>query len=269
MTIDLNEILATAQDAALQAGRLISEYRQKGLVRTDYKDNNSLVTSADIASEKLIIDIVRRKFPDHKFLCEESSPSVQNKADYLSPLWIIDPIDGTTNYAYHQLQVAVSIAWSIDGVTQVGVVHAPFQHETFTSAKGSGAYLNNSRITIRSDSSLPSALIATGFRRRTALAAEMLQVQAVLTHCRDLRRLGSAALDICWVACGRLDGFYATVNSWDIAAANLIAREAGAITGHIQDLPVDLEMPEELYGKGTMTATPAVFDKLREILKIS
>lgn len=269
MTSHINEILAVAREAALKAGSLIVDYREKGLVSTGYKDTNDLVTSADIAAEKLIIEIIQRNFPDHGILCEESNPHLQRKEDYLGPLWIVDPIDGTTNYAYNQLQVAVSIAWSENGVTEAAVVHAPFQHETFSAMRSGGAFLNGQPVKTRPESSLASALIATGFRRRTAFDPEMLQLRAVLSHCRDIRRLGSAALDICWVACGRLDGFYETIKTWDFAAANLIAREAGAITGHIYDLPADLEMPEEFYGYEILVATPAIYQQLREVLRIS
>ncbi|MFH1571363.1 MAG: inositol monophosphatase family protein [Gemmatimonadota bacterium] len=144
------------------------------------------------------------------------------------PLWIVDPIGGTVNYTYGHPQVFVSIAFALDGQVQVGVVHAPFQGETFAAARGAGARLNGEPIRPSDSAELRRALVATGFpyerERREALLPRLRQV---LLHCRGIRRAGSVAIDLCWVAAGRLDGFYETLSPWDIAAGRLMVTEAG------------------------------------------
>jgi myo-inositol-1(or 4)-monophosphatase len=254
-----------AEELARQAGELIVAERASQQFTLSYKEGVELLTSADLKSDRLICTAIETAFPDHHILSEESSPDLDNPQTLRQSLWIIDPIDGTVNFAYNQHQVAIAIAYAENGHLLAGVVHCPFQNETFTAFRGGGAQLNGQPIRNSDCTDLEQALIGTGFpykrQRRQALMAHL---EKVLLHCRDIRRVGSAAADICWVAMGRLEGYYESVNPWDLAAACLIAREAGAKVGHLG--PVEGNMPEEFYGKELVVAAPGIYQKLTDLL---
>ncbi len=259
---DPRAILTFAEQLAREAGEHIVRARRSGLT-TRYKAHQELVTDADVAVDQLIHARLRETFPDHHILSEEAAPEQQLELLRSGPLWVVDPIDGTVNYAHNQPQVAVSIAWLKDGVAQVGVVHAPFQNETFTAVAGQGAWLNGEPIRVSGETEFRQALVATGFPYDKAPVPGLIKRLAnVLSACRDVRRIGSAALDICWVAMGRLDAYYESVSPWDFAAARLIAAEAGARCGHVYEVPEGF--PEALYGKDIVIATPALYDLLRQ-----
>ena len=193
------------------------------------------VTDVDRASEALIVEGIRRARPDDGILGEEGA----DHAGSSGVRWVIDPLDGTTNYLYDQPAYAVSIGVEVDGVAEVGVVSAPAPDEVFSAARGGGAFRNGVPITVSGHDDLATALIGTGFayvaERRAAQGAV---VARVLPRVRDIRRNGSAALDLCWVACGRLDGYYeAGLQAWDMAAGLLIAAEAGAVTAGLTGGP--------------------------------
>jgi myo-inositol-1(or 4)-monophosphatase len=261
---DYKELHLFARDLAIQAGEIIMREREGKQVKQNYKQGSELVTSADLKSDQLIRETIQKTYPDHRILSEESSPDLKDWGK--GPLWIIDPIDGTVNYAYGHTQTAVCIAFAIDGVVQVGIVHVPFERETFSAIKGQGAWLNGETIRTSGQTELKRSLIATGFPYEKAGVIEplMKRLRSVLLQCRDIRRVGSAAIDTCWVAMGRLDGYYETVNPWDIAAAGLIAREAGAKMGHLGEVP--REIPEDLYSEGVIVTTPPIYEDLRALL---
>ena len=263
----IDDIHHFATELAEKAGDLIVELRSMQRLNVDFKAGIELVTNADIAADKLISDAIRARFPDHRILAEESAPDIAAIADTSTPLWIIDPIDGTVNYAHHHPQVAISIAYAERGKVQTGVVYNPFQAELFSAIRGQGSWLNDQPLHVSGLHELNRALIATGFpyNKKPVLPLLMSRLQAVLENCADVRRLGSAALDICWVAMGRLDAYYETVSPWDCAAAVLIAREAGAKCGHF--MPVPEHMPEELCGENLLISTPALYNDLQEILQ--
>ena len=253
-------LLSLAKDA----GQIIKEERENNSLSYNFKSHDELVTSSDIKADQFITSSIEQAFPEHKILSEESQ-SVLTPSLYEGGLWIIDPIDGTVNYAHHHTQVCVSIAFAYEGVVQCAAVMNPFTNELFHAVKGQGAYLNNQPIKVSSTNTLKSALIATGFPyQRDGLSKLLRQLQAILAHCSDIRRMGSAALDICWVACGRLDGYYETVKPWDCAAACLIAKEAGAMTGHfaprVKDIPIDL------YPDSLLIATPHIYNEMYDLL---
>ncbi|MEX0604670.1 MAG: inositol monophosphatase family protein [Marinobacter sp.] len=254
-----------AEQLAREAGDLIRHERENNPLRTDYKDQTELVTHADLMADKLITEAIRARFPDHRILSEESRPDKSQAADLNSPLWIIDPIDGTVNYAYGHPQVAISIAYAERGHVQVGIVHAPFAGETFRAVRCGSATLNGEPIQ-HSGASVPrDSLFATGFPyTKDALAPLLKRLDVMIHHCRDLRRVGSAALDICWVACGRLDAYYESVSPWDFAAGRLIALEAGACAGHFTDVPEGY--PEDLWGQDLLITAPGIYDSLRVLL---
>jgi len=264
---EMESILDFARGIAEQAGDLIVSLRSQSKLDFQYKQGIELVTNADVASDTLITNAIKSQYPDHQILAEESNPDFTSISVSDAPLWIIDPIDGTVNYAHRHHQVAISIAYAVRGQVQVAVVYNPFQAEMFCAIRDQGAWLNDQPIHCSQVDDLSKALIATGFPydKSTHLPQLIQRLHHVLNHVADVRRLGSAALDMCWVAVGRLDGYYETVSPWDSAAAMLIARESGAKCGHF--LASDDSIPEDLNSKNLLVATPKLYDSLKEILK--
>ncbi len=221
----LRNAKSVAVNAALMAGRIISSYTGKNL-SVEKKQQHDFVTQADKESENAIIKTIRRAFPDHDILAEESGLH-KHSSVYR---WIIDPLDGTTNFIHGLPLYCVSIALEISGVITVGVVNEPIRKELFTAVSGQGAYLNGKRIRV-SDCGDPSrALLATGFPYRDySMVENYLQLfKYFITHSAGVRRPGSAALDLCYLACGRVDGFWELfLNPWDVAAGSIIITEAG------------------------------------------
>ena len=263
----LEEIATFALKLARRAGEAIVRQRETNRVEHRYKDQQELVTNADLEADRIIIDAIGDAYPGHRILSEESSPALRDTRDLESPLWIVDPIDGTVNYAYGHSQVAVSIAWARDATVQVGVVHCPFQAETFLAIKGRGATCNERPLRHSGCRELGRALVATGFPYgKDALAPLVARLDRVLHACRDIRRIGSAAMDICWVAAGRLDAYYETVSPWDCAAAMLIAGEAGASCGHF--IPVPAGRAAMLWSENLLICAPDLFAPLKSLLSI-
>jgi myo-inositol-1(or 4)-monophosphatase len=229
-----------------------------------YKSQHELVSSADEMSERLILSAIERRFPGHSVLSEESAERTSAEAS-TGPLWIVDPIDGTANLAHGLDAVAIAIAYAEDGVVKAAVVHAPFRGETYAAARGAGARRNGRPIGVSDRKALREALIGTGFPHdRSDLGHLLRRLGNVLRSCQGVRRLGSPALDMCLVADGRLDGYYETVFPWDVAAAGLIAREAGAAFGHLTPVPPGTS--PDLHGRDVVVATPGIFRALTELL---
>jgi myo-inositol-1(or 4)-monophosphatase len=263
-----HEALAIAVKAAHRGGAIAREQRAESSVSISLKADRNLVTTADLASEKAIIETILTAFPGHKILAEESSNNTTPSDFSVGPVWVIDPIDGTTNYAHGHNQVGVSIAYAVDGVVQAGAVLAPFQGEIFTATRGGGAFCNDKPIRCSDTALVSDALVATGFPyERSNVDNICKRLGRLLRTCRDIRRLGAASLDICWVACGRLDVFYEeTLMPWDGAAGCLIAKESGARVGHF---PYDsntqkrtVGYPSELFMDNLIVCAPAVFDQV-------
>jgi myo-inositol-1(or 4)-monophosphatase len=208
-----------------------------------------LVTQADIESEQLIIDTVRNQFPDHAILAEESGLN-QSGSQYQ---WIIDPLDGTTNFT-HQLGIfAISIAFAVSGNVKVGIVMNPVTGELFSAIAGEGATLNGQPITVSRQQNISDSLLVTGFPYdfKSILKPLMTRFANCLSAAQGVRRLGSAALDLCFVACGRFDGFWEqNLKPWDTAAGMLIAREAGATITDFSNNPFTVDKKEILATNG-------------------
>ena len=227
MTVDSRELLAVARAAAAEAGKLLVEGRPADLGVAQTKSSpTDVVTEMDTAAEKTIRAAIRRHRPDDGFLGEEGGSE-----DGASGVrWVIDPIDGTVNYLYGLPAWAVSIGAEVDGVAVAGVVLAPQLGEEYTAVRGGGSFLGDRRLRVNEPEALAQSLIATGFGYR----AERREVQGrivagLLGQVRDIRRGGSAALDLCSVAAGRVDGYYERgTHAWDRSAGALIAEEAGA-----------------------------------------
>jgi len=237
--IHVEELGALAEATALEAGTLLME-RLGGQREIDTKTSPvDVVTEVDRASEALIVARILEARPDDGFLGEEGA----DRPSHSGVRWVIDPIDGTVNYLYRRPDFAVCIAAEVDGVVVAGVVYNPFLDELFAAADGRGAALNGIPIHVSTEARLAHALCGTGFDYR----AESRRVQAailarVVPEVRDIRRAGSAALDLCAVACGRLDVYYERgVHLWDVAAAAIVVREAGGRAGTLDGGPLTMD----------------------------
>ncbi len=229
----MNDYLRTALRAA-QAAAKIHQRNVGGDLGIQTKTTETdLVTRVDKESEAKIREILLSAYPDHAVLGEEEGQGSAS-GEEASHRWIVDPLDGTLNYAHGFPFYCVSIGLEIEGELQVGVVLDSFRNELFTAVKGEGATLNGMPIGVSSETVLRSAMLATGFPYNPDTASDNIEVFARMMHrCRAVRRPGAAALDLCYVACGRLDGFWELkLNAWDVAAGVLIIQEAGGrVTG--------------------------------------
>ncbi len=260
----LGLILDEAVAAVTRTGELIVAWSRQGSYEVRQKQGTELVTRADLRADEMIREHLVSKFPHHRFLSEEVP--VEGNVDFSGPVWIIDPIDGTANYAHGHPYVSISAALAVDGEPCVGIVHAPFLQETYTAVRGAGAACNGSPIRVSNVSELHRALIGTGVPHdRSDLSPSIARIRRLLMECQDIRRAGSPALDISWVAAGRLDGHCESLAPWDIAAAGLIATEAGAVRGNL--LPGNLSLPPALRGEEFIVATPGIFERLCELLR--
>jgi len=223
----LQPYLEVASRSALKAGKLLLEGLQSEF-QVSKKGRINLVTEMDVKAEKLIIAEISQSFPDHQILAEESG----NRRVDSAYRWIIDPLDGTTNYAHGYRFFSVSIALEKDGEILVGVVFDPVTNEFFTATKGGGATLNKQAIQVSRESILEDSLVCTGFSYEEHQIQQNLRFfQTMLFATRGVRRDGSAALDLCYVASGRFDGFWElSLSPWDVAAGKLILEEAGGTT---------------------------------------
>ncbi|MDA5282434.1 MULTISPECIES: inositol monophosphatase family protein [unclassified Streptomyces] len=252
------ELLDVGLEAARRAGALLRDGRPADLSVAATKSSPiDVVTEMDIAAEKLITGILAERRPADGLLGEEGADSPGTSG----VRWVIDPLDGTVNYLYGLPSWGVSIAAEYRGETVVGVVEAPMRGETFQAVLGGGARLGTARLACRADAPLDQALIGTGFGYVQTRRAHQAEVAArIIPRVRDIRRGGSAALDLCDVAAGRLDGHYERgLNPWDLAAGDLIAREAGALSGG--------RPGERASGELALVATPAVFASLQPLLE--
>lgn len=254
-------MLQLAIDAALEAGRFlkmnIGKIKQ---IEHKYGEERNLVTEIDKKAEQLIIEKIKKRYPHHDFLGEESG-SHKATSEYK---WIIDPLDGTTNYTHGLGIFCTSIGLEHQGETVLGVIYDPSADELFTAEKDKGAYLNNRRIRVSQTKRLMESLIVTGFpydiKNNPYHAVE--HFSNVLMESQAVRRLGSAALDLSYVACGRFDGFWeVTLNPWDMAAGVLLVQEAGGKFTNFKGFPSDIYTPNVLATNGL------IHDQLVEVLR--
>lgn len=229
--------LETAVEIAREAGALLAQHFERGIAY-DLKAEFDLVTEADRASEKLVVERLHSYFPSHSVLGEEGGLR-EKTSDYC---WYVDPLDGTTNFAHGYPAFNVTLALERSGETLAGVIFDPIRQEMFTAELGGGAFLNGRRIQTSRTAGLGAALLATGFpsrKRHENVNVHFFHQVAMVSH--GVRRSGSAAIDLAYVACGRLDGFWEFgLNPWDMAAGLLLAREAGGRTSTMKGEPVDL-----------------------------
>jgi myo-inositol-1(or 4)-monophosphatase len=248
----LNQVI----DLAKAAGEIVrAGFDNKHTI--GYKSAVDVVTESDKNSEAYILKQIRANFPQHAILTEESGAH----AGESEHLWIIDPLDGTVNYSHHLPIYSISIAYQLQGQLQLGVVYDPTHDECFSAEKGKGASLNGKKIAVSSATELIQTLMVTGFPydRQSAEYARALRLFShVTTITQGVRRLGSAALDMCYVASGRLDAYWElSIHLWDIAAAALILQEAGGVVSDIHGRPDFMTPPYALIG-----STPGVYAAL-------
>jgi len=235
----MSQLLSTALKAAQAAGDLIKKNFNKTKV-VNHKNGTELFTNTDIASEKLIRKIIKSKYPDHNFVTEELADQ-NNHSDYT---WYIDPIDGTHNFIQHISHFCVSIGLSYKKKPFIGVIFDPIRNEFFTAQKGKGAYLNKKKIKVSNTKSLKDAFLITGIGN---FDDGLKQVRALVENCRRTRYFGSTALDLSYIAAGRLDGSWQkNVKSWDMAAGIVLIEEAGGKITDYDDKKMKLSSPVEM-----------------------
>ena len=251
---------------AVRAARAAGEVIIRAVPRLDSlqviaKGRNDYVSEVDRAAEREIIEVIRHLYPNHAFLAEESGES---GADTSETTWIIDPLDGTTNFLHGFPTYAVSIACRQKGRIEHGVVYDPTRGEIFTASRGAGAHLENRRIRVSKQRQLDGALISTGFPYSANLEftdAYLAMMRAVMMSTSGIRRPGAAALDLAYVACGRVDGFWEVgLHSWDTAAGSLLITEAGGMVGTITGA-------EYRQGGDIIAGTPKVYAALVETIR--
>ena len=256
----MHPILNVATKAAREAGKIITRASNDiGALQIKSKNINDFVTEVDIAAENAIISILKKAYPDHGFLGEESG---SENAD-AENIWIIDPLDGTTNFLHGMPQYCVSIALQQKGVITQAVIYDPNRNDLFTATKGRGAFLNDRRIRVTNRAKLGDAIIGTGFPYRDFqhLDTYLGMFKDMIKKTAGLRRPGSAALDLAYVAAGYFDGFFEiNLSAWDIAAGSLLVQEAGGIVG-------DFEGNEQWLQTGNIVAgNPKVFGQMLQVL---
>ena len=258
----MHPMLTTAVKAARRAGSVINRgARDLDLLTVTAKGPKDFVSEIDHAAEAAIVETLHATYPDHAILAEEGTSRDKNaQADYV---WIIDPLDGTTNFLHGFPQYCVSIALSHKGVITQGVIYDPVRNDLFTASRGRGAFLNDRRIRVSRRQHLRECLIGTGFpfREGAHLDTYLSMMKAMVEQAAGIRRPGAAALDLAYVAAGYYDGFFEIgLNPWDVAAGSLLVLEAGGLIGDLSG------EGDYVYGGEVIAATPRVFAQMVKML---
>ncbi len=257
----MQPMLNIAVRAARAAGDLIVRRLERlDTIAVETKQRNDYVTEVDREAEARIIQTLRRSYPDHGILAEESGRAEGRDGDYV---WIIDPLDGTTNFLHGFPHFAVSIALAHQGRLEQAVIYDPSRQELFSASRGGGAALNDRRIRVSQRRGLEGALLGTGFPYRDDQPGEayMAMLRAFMKRSAGIRRPGSAALDLAYLGCGRIDGFWEIgLQPWDIAAGALIVREAGGIVGDLWG------NADYLESGNVIGANPKVFHAMMQVI---
>jgi myo-inositol-1(or 4)-monophosphatase len=256
----MNEtLLSVAESAARAGGEVLLAW--EGRVQAREKGPNDLVTEADLEAQDTIEAVIRGHFSNHDFLGEEGNTTWPRQSEYR---WIVDPLDGTTNFIHGLPQYAVSIGVEHKSQLVAGVIFDPKSNECFTAQRGGGAHLNGTAMRVSSCREIEEALLVASFSPQVSRdSMEIRRFIEVIVSCRAMRRLGSAALNLAYVAAGRLDGYWATsLKTWDVAAGALILREAGGTLSGVDGRPFDLEHPTIVA-----TATETLHRQLLEVLR--
>ncbi len=253
-------LTSTAIKAAQAAAEVLNEHSRTGF-QVEYKNVVNLVTDADRQAEQRIIDTISAAYPDHQILAEEGGLAADSRSPYK---WLVDPLDGTTNFAHAFPVYCVSIGLEFHGRCILGVVLDPTRHELFTAEAGEGAFLNGEPIRVSRTASLNAALLVTGFAYdiRENPDNNLNHFARFSLRAQGVRRVGAAALDLCYVASGRFDGFWELkLYPWDTAAGMVILQEAG---GHVTDLKGE---PFSIYGQGIVASNGLIHKELLDTLQ--
>lgn len=254
----VSDFAQVCEEAARAGGAVLLRWIGQFTVRE--KGPSDLVTQADLESQEAIRAVIHRHFPSHAFVGEEGPGNEPMTADYC---WIVDPLDGTTNYVHQVPHYASSVALAYRGEAIAGCIFDPVNNECFTAVKGHGAFLNGRPIQVSRTTELAQALVAASFSARIrANSPEIGQFVNCLLTAQGVRRTGSAALNLCYLASGRFDAFWAlSTKAWDVAAGVLIVQEAGGVVTDIQGQPFWLETPHPVAA-----ATAALHEQFRALL---
>jgi len=254
-------MLNFATETAREAGHLLVQ--KLGVAKVSTKGDINLVTEADIAAENLIIERICSYYPQHGILAEESGEAVLAGGKRSEWKWIIDPLDGTTNYAHGYPCFCVSIALERDGQLEIGVVYDPMRDEMFAAERGRGATLNDRKILVSSVEELSGAMLCTGFPYNVRERPDFARAFTNFTmNAQAVRRDGSAALDLAYVACGRFDGFWEDgLSPWDIAAGALLIFEARGKVTNFNDQPLDI------YNEQVLASNGLIHEAMMTVLK--
>jgi len=262
MTQALHPMLNIAIKAARAAGSIINRAAlDLDLLKVNVKGPNDFVSEVDQAAEQAIIEILLQAYPGHGILAEESGRA--HGAKHSEYVWIIDPLDGTTNFLHGFPVYAVAIALAHRGQVEQAVVYDPTRNDLFFASKGRGAFLNDRRLRVSKRIRMNEALIGTGFpfRKGDNFKRYVKMFEEVMQHCAGLRRPGAAALDLCYVAAGYYDGFFETgLNPWDVAAGSLMITEAGGLIGNFTG------EADYLYQREVVAGTPKIYGQLVQML---
>jgi myo-inositol-1(or 4)-monophosphatase len=262
MSQALHPMLNVAVKAARAAGSIINRAAlDVERLQITSKGVNDFVTEVDQAAEQAVIEILLTAYPGHAILAEESGR--QHGAKHSEYLWIIDPLDGTTNFIHGLPVYAVSIALAFRGKVEQAVVYDPSRNDLFFASKGRGAFLNDRRLRVSKRIRMAEALIGTGFpfRKGDNLKRYVQMMEQVMTQCAGLRRPGAAALDLCYVAAGWYDGFFETgLSPWDVAAGSLMITEAGGLIGNFTG------ESDYLYQREVVAGCPKIYGQLVQML---
>ena len=255
----MEDYLTACEQAARAGGEVLLSWIGQFAVRE--KGPSDLVTEADLASQEAIRGILLVHYPKHAFVGEELDRSADLTAEYC---WVVDPLDGTTNYVHQLPHYAVSVALLHHGQPIVGAIFDPVHDECFTCARGQGAFLNRRPIRTSTVADLSGALVTASFAARVERgSAEIDQFVAAALACQAMRRTGSAALNLCYLAAGRVDAFWAlSTKAWDVAAGVLLVEEAGGVVTGLDGGPFDLRTPHPLAA-----ATPTLHRQFHELLQ--
>jgi len=263
MSQALHPMLNIAVKAARAAGAIINRAAlDLDLLQVGSKGPNDFVTEVDRAAETAIIDILLEAYPEHGILAEESGRERGNRRSEF--VWIIDPLDGTTNFVHGLPIYAVSIALEHRGQVQQAVVYDPARNDLFYASRGRGAFLNDRRLRVSKRTRLADALVGTGFpfRKGDNFKRYLKMFEEVMQHCAGVRRPGAAALDLCYVAAGWYDGFFETgLSPWDIAAGSLMVTEAGGLIGNFTG------EADYLHQREVVAGNPKIYGQLVQTLK--
>ena len=258
----MHPMLITAVKAARRAGNIINRgARDLDLLTVTAKGPKDFVSEVDREAERAIVETLHAAYPDHAILAEEGTSREKNAA--AEHQWIIDPLDGTTNFLHGFPQYCVSIALSHKGVVTQAVIYDPVRNDLFTATRGRGAFLNDRRMRVSRRQHLRECLIGTGFpfRDGSYLDTYLQMMRTMITHTAGLRRPGAAALDLAYVAAGFYDGFFEVgLNPWDVAAGSLLVLEAGGLIGDLQG------EGDYLHGGQVIAANPKIFSQMVQAL---